>query len=149
VRYEYAQLLRDLNVQDEALKQAKEAIRIEPKMPEAHRLLGTLEIAENAALEREFSPTLAEWPGTLELLVRVNGVPAPLVHVDLRRDDEGLADVGLETDVEGRITGAPIFAGSWSVTVTDPLTSWSTVLPDPLPVLAGQATVRTLDLERP
>lgn len=45
VRYEYAQLLRDLNVQDEAVKQAREAIRIEPKMAEAHRLLGTLEVA--------------------------------------------------------------------------------------------------------
>lgn len=56
VRYEYAQLLRDLNVQDEALKQAKEAIRIDPKMPEAHRLLGTLEIAagekDPAAVDR-------------------------------------------------------------------------------------------------
>jgi predicted Zn-dependent protease len=45
VRYEYAQLLRDLNVQEEAVKQAAEAVRIDPKMAEAHRLLGTLEIA--------------------------------------------------------------------------------------------------------
>ncbi len=56
VRYEYAQLLRDLNVQDEAVKQAREAIRIDPKMPEAHRLLGTLEIAagekDPAAVDR-------------------------------------------------------------------------------------------------
>lgn len=44
VRFEYAQLLRDLNVQDEAIKQAREAVRIDPKMPEAHRLLGSLEI---------------------------------------------------------------------------------------------------------
>ena len=45
VRYEYAQLLRDLNVQEEAAKQAAEAVRIDPKMSEAHRLLGTLEVA--------------------------------------------------------------------------------------------------------
>lgn len=45
VRYEYAQLLRDLNVQEEAIKQAAEAVRIDPKMAEAHRLLGTLELA--------------------------------------------------------------------------------------------------------
>ncbi|HEY6146319.1 MAG TPA: tetratricopeptide repeat protein, partial [Thermoanaerobaculia bacterium] len=45
VRFEYAQLLRDLNVQEEAIKQAAEAVRIDPKMSEAHRLLGTLEIA--------------------------------------------------------------------------------------------------------
>lgn len=56
VRYEYAQLLRDLNVQEEAVKQAREAIRLDPKMAEAHRLLGTLEIAagekEPARLDR-------------------------------------------------------------------------------------------------
>lgn len=45
VRYEYAQLLRDLNVADEAIRQAREAVRIDPKMAEAHRLLGTLELA--------------------------------------------------------------------------------------------------------
>ena len=45
VRYEYAQLLRDLNVPDEALKQAREAVRIDPNLPEARRLLGTLELA--------------------------------------------------------------------------------------------------------
>ncbi|MEO8430906.1 MAG: tetratricopeptide repeat protein [Acidobacteriota bacterium] len=56
VRYEYAQLLRDLNVQDEAVKQAREAIRLDGKMAEAHRLLGTLEIAagekDPAAVDR-------------------------------------------------------------------------------------------------
>jgi len=45
VRFEYAQLLRDLNVQDEAIKQAREAVRIDPNMAEAHRLLGSLELA--------------------------------------------------------------------------------------------------------
>jgi len=45
VRFEYAQLLRDLNIQDEAIKQAREAVRIDPKMAEAHRLLGSLELA--------------------------------------------------------------------------------------------------------
>jgi tetratricopeptide (TPR) repeat protein len=56
VRYEYAQLLRDLNVPDEALKQAREAVRIDPDLPEARRLLGTLELAASdqdpAALDR-------------------------------------------------------------------------------------------------
>jgi tetratricopeptide (TPR) repeat protein len=56
VRYEYAQLLRDLNVPDEALKQAREAVRIDPNLPEARRLLGTLELAgsdqDPAALDR-------------------------------------------------------------------------------------------------
>ena len=56
VRYEYAQLLRDLNVPDEALKQAREAVRLDPNLPEARRLLGTLEFASSdqdpAALDR-------------------------------------------------------------------------------------------------
>ncbi|HEY6929172.1 MAG TPA: tetratricopeptide repeat protein [Thermoanaerobaculia bacterium] len=45
VRYEYAQLLRDLNVPDEATRQAREAVRLDPSLPEAHRLLGNLELA--------------------------------------------------------------------------------------------------------
>jgi tetratricopeptide (TPR) repeat protein len=45
VRFEYAQLLRDLNVTDEAMRQAQEAVRLDPKLPEPHRLLGTLELA--------------------------------------------------------------------------------------------------------
>ena len=50
VRLEYAQLLRDLNVSDEALRQAQEAARLDPKLPDAHRLLGSLELA---AAERD------------------------------------------------------------------------------------------------
>ncbi len=45
VRYEYAQLLRDLNVTDEAIRQAREAVRLDPSLPEGHRLLGALEYA--------------------------------------------------------------------------------------------------------
>src|SRR5262249_23130821 len=45
VRYEYAQLLRDLNVPEEAGRQAREAVRLDPSLPEAHRLLGALELA--------------------------------------------------------------------------------------------------------
>lgn len=111
--------------------------------------LGALEIAANATLARDFSPTLAEWPGTLELLVRVNGAPAALAHLDLHLEGNEFVEVGLETDAEGRIAGALVFASSWRVTVKDPRTGWSATLPDPLTVLAGRATVSTLDLERP
>ena len=45
VRLEYAQLLRDLNVSDEAIRQAREAVRLDPNLPEAHRLLGGLEFS--------------------------------------------------------------------------------------------------------
>jgi tetratricopeptide (TPR) repeat protein len=44
VHLEYAQLLRDLNVVDEATKQAREAVRLDPNLAEAHRLLGSLEL---------------------------------------------------------------------------------------------------------
>lgn len=50
VRLEYGGLLRDLNVPDEAVRQAKEAVRLDPKLPEAHRLLGSLALT---AAERD------------------------------------------------------------------------------------------------
>ena len=56
VHYEYAQLLRDLNVTDEAIEQAREAVRLDPSLPEARRLLGALELAgagkDSARLDR-------------------------------------------------------------------------------------------------
>jgi pentatricopeptide repeat protein len=45
VHLEYAQLLRDLNVGDEATRQAREAVRLDPNLAEARRLLGSLELA--------------------------------------------------------------------------------------------------------
>jgi len=45
VHLEYAQLLRDLNVADEATRQAREAVRLDPDLAEARRLLGSLELA--------------------------------------------------------------------------------------------------------
>jgi predicted Zn-dependent protease len=45
VHLEYAQLLRDLNVADEASREAREAVRLDPDLPEARRLLGGLELS--------------------------------------------------------------------------------------------------------
>lgn len=45
VHLEYAQLLRDLNVADEATREAREAVRLDPELPEARRLLGALELS--------------------------------------------------------------------------------------------------------
>lgn len=45
VHLEYAQLLRDLNVGDEATRQAREAVRLDPNLAEARRLLGSLELS--------------------------------------------------------------------------------------------------------
>ncbi len=44
VRLEYAQLLRDLNITDEAFKQVREAVRLDPNLAEARRLLGSMEL---------------------------------------------------------------------------------------------------------
>jgi tetratricopeptide (TPR) repeat protein len=44
VHYEYAQLLRDLNVLDEASQEARQAVRLDPQLAEARRLLGALEL---------------------------------------------------------------------------------------------------------
>ncbi|HWZ85038.1 MAG TPA: tetratricopeptide repeat protein, partial [Thermoanaerobaculia bacterium] len=44
VHLEYAQLLRDLNVGEEATRQAREAVRLDPNLAEARRLLGSLEL---------------------------------------------------------------------------------------------------------
>jgi tetratricopeptide (TPR) repeat protein len=49
VRYEYAQLLRDLNVAEEATRQAREAVRLDPSFAEARRLLGAIELAGAAS----------------------------------------------------------------------------------------------------
>lgn len=45
VHLEYAQLLHDLNVPDEAMTEAREAVRLAPELAEAQRLLGALELA--------------------------------------------------------------------------------------------------------
>jgi tetratricopeptide (TPR) repeat protein len=50
LRVEYGQLLRDLNVPEEAERQAREAVRLDPNLAEGHRLLGSLQLA---AAERE------------------------------------------------------------------------------------------------
>ena len=45
VHFEYAQLLRDLNVIPESEKEAREAVRLDPSLAEAQRLLGSLDLA--------------------------------------------------------------------------------------------------------
>ncbi|MFY9550480.1 MAG: tetratricopeptide repeat protein, partial [Thermoanaerobaculia bacterium] len=45
VHYEYALLLRDLNVLEQAEAEAREAVRLDPDLAEAQRLLGTMDLA--------------------------------------------------------------------------------------------------------
>ena len=80
VRLEYAQLLRDLNVMEEATTQAREAAKLDPQLPEARRLLGTLELAaaekDPARLDAALRELMAAArlapadPGTLVALAR-------------------------------------------------------------------------------
>ena len=80
VRLEYAQLLKDLNVADEATTQAREAVRLDPRMPEARRLLGSLELAASekdrsrldAAIQEltEAAKLAPDDPGTVVALAR-------------------------------------------------------------------------------
>lgn len=94
VRYEYAQLLRDLNVQDEALKQAREAVRLDSLLPEAHRLLGTLELAgaesdpsrldraiEELRRARQLTPNDVATAATLARALVSRGRPAEAARV--------------------------------------------------------------------
>ena len=67
VRYEYAQLLRDLNVGDEAITQAREAVRLDPRMAEAHRLLGSLELAASEKDPARLDRAIAELTTAREL----------------------------------------------------------------------------------
>jgi predicted Zn-dependent protease len=60
VRYEYAQLLRDLNVPEEAGRQVREAVRLDPSLAEAHRLLGTLELAASEKDPSRLDGAIAE-----------------------------------------------------------------------------------------
>lgn len=45
VHLEYAQLLRDLNVTDEATSEARKAVALDPNLAEARRLLGAIELS--------------------------------------------------------------------------------------------------------
>jgi tetratricopeptide (TPR) repeat protein len=45
VHFEYALLLRDLNVVEQAESEAREAVRLDPDLAEAQRLLGSMELA--------------------------------------------------------------------------------------------------------
>ncbi|MFN2385430.1 MAG: tetratricopeptide repeat protein [Thermoanaerobaculia bacterium] len=107
VRLEYAQLLKDLNVPEEATTQAREAVRLDPRMPEARRLLGSLELAASekdqsrldaAILELSEAAKLApDDPGTIVTLARAlmaRGRAAEASRV-LDRLPEGRSQPGL------------------------------------------------------
>jgi tetratricopeptide (TPR) repeat protein len=102
VRFEYAQLLRDLNVPDEAMKQAQEVVRIDPDLVEGRRLLGGLELA---AAERDPS-RLANAIEQLEAARKLSpgdpSIAAPLARALLAKGKAAEAAKVLEEAGEAR-----------------------------------------------
>lgn len=102
VRFEYAQLLRDLNVPDEAMKQAQEVVRIDPDFVEGRRLLGALELA---AAERDPS-RLANAIEQLEAARKLSpgdpSIAAPLARALLAKGKAAEATKVLEEAGEAR-----------------------------------------------
>ncbi|HSS45241.1 MAG TPA: tetratricopeptide repeat protein, partial [Thermoanaerobaculia bacterium] len=85
VRYEYAQLLRDLNVLDEAVLQAREAVRLDSGLAEAHRLLGTLELAAGESDPTRLDRAIEELSSARELAPADSGTAATLARALLAR----------------------------------------------------------------
>ena len=85
VRFEYAQLLRDLNVGEEALKQAREVVRLDPRLVEGRRLLGGLELAAAARAPSRLDVAIAELEEARKLSPGDPSSAAPLARALLAR----------------------------------------------------------------
>ena len=85
VRFEYAQLLRDLNVPDESLKQAQEVVRLDPQLVEGHRLLGALELALSERDPSHLDRAIAELEAARKLQPGNPAIAAPLARALLAK----------------------------------------------------------------
>lgn len=101
--------------------------------------IGEVVLVEGVVLERDFE--VSERAGQLVIAVRVNGLAAEGVAVEVLRD-EGCRARG-ETDSSGRFGPFPVLAGSLRVRLSDPRTGWRHVHPLPIEALPG-ATVEAL-----
>ncbi|HEX6882098.1 MAG TPA: hypothetical protein VF530_01895 [Planctomycetota bacterium] len=101
--------------------------------------IGEVVLEEGVVLERDFE--VSERAGQLVIAVRVNGLPAEGVAVEVLRD-EGCRARG-ETDATGRFGPFPVLAGDLRVRVSDPRTGWRHVHPLPIVARPG-ATVEAL-----
>ena len=102
VRFEYAQLLRDLNVPDEAMKQAREVVRIDPKLVEGHRLLGALELAASERDPSRLTNAIEELEAARKLSPGDPAIAAPLARALLAKGRAAEAAKVLEEAGEGR-----------------------------------------------
>ena len=85
VRFEYAQLLRDLNVGDEAMKQAREIVRIDPQFVEGRRLLGALELAASERDPSRLDSAIEQLEAARKLTPGDPAIAAPLARALLSR----------------------------------------------------------------
>ena len=85
VRFEYAQLLRDLNVGDEAMKQAREVVRIDPKFVEGRRLLGALEFAASERDPSRLDSAIEQLEAARKLSPGDPAIAGPLARALLAR----------------------------------------------------------------
>ncbi|HEY3172413.1 MAG TPA: tetratricopeptide repeat protein [Thermoanaerobaculia bacterium] len=85
VRFEYAQLLRDLNVPEEAIKQAREVVRIDPQFVEGRRLLGALELGASERDPSRLDVAIAELEAARKLSPGDPSIAAPLARALLSR----------------------------------------------------------------
>ena len=105
VRFEYAQLLRDLNVGDEAIKQAREVVRLDPKLVEGRRLLGGLELAASERDPSRLDVAIAELEEARKLSPGDPSIAAPLARALLARGRS--ADAARVMDETGDAGGHP------------------------------------------
>jgi tetratricopeptide (TPR) repeat protein len=102
VRFEYAQLLRDLNVPEEAFKQAQEVVRLDPKLVEGHRLLGGLELAAAERDPSRLAKAIEELEAARKLAPGDPAIAAPLARALLAKGRAAEAAAVLEEAGEAR-----------------------------------------------
>jgi tetratricopeptide (TPR) repeat protein len=102
VRFEYAQLLRDLNVADEAMKQAREVVRLDPALVEGRRLLGALELALAERDPSHLANAIEQLEAARKLAPGDPAVAAPLARALLAKGRPAEAARVLEEAGEAR-----------------------------------------------
>lgn len=102
VRFEYGQLLRDLNVPDEAIKQARETVRLDPRLVEGRRLLGGLELAAAEKDPSRLESAIVELEAARKLTPGDPAIAAPLARALLAKGRPAEAAKVLEEAGEER-----------------------------------------------
>ncbi|HEY6064646.1 MAG TPA: tetratricopeptide repeat protein, partial [Thermoanaerobaculia bacterium] len=106
VRFEYAQLLRDLNVPDESMKQAQEVVRLDPEFVEGHRLLGALELALSEKDPSHLDRAISELEAARKLEPGNPAIAAPLARALLAKGKSAEAAKVLEETGEAGVQPA-------------------------------------------